>query len=324
MLTAQDLHGVMAMMPAFATADAADIRATSTVDVDNLQAGVNRIIEDGINVIATTGSFGEFHTLLWDELETLTHATVEAVNKRVPLFIGTTALNSREVVRKMEMVKSSRADGVLLGVPFYFPSTVDNAVRFYKEIGEMFPTLNIMIYHNPDLHNIQLPVEAFGKIVENRAVIGMKDSHRTTRAFMELQRTIKGRISHFVIGGQYYPYAELGAAGFWSYDTWMGPEPVIALRDAMDRADTKAAMDVISDISPVSEGHPQLQWRETAAKLSIREAGYCDPGPLRPPFLTIPQDVQEKAQARARYWRGLCEKYRPQVKKRELAFAQAR
>src|SRR5688572_26848816 len=101
MLTPQDLHGVMAMMPAFATADAADIHAEHTVDVERLQDGVDRIIRDGVNVIATTGSFGEFHTLLPDEFETLARATVEAVAKRVPLFIGTTGLNSREVVRKM-------------------------------------------------------------------------------------------------------------------------------------------------------------------------------------------------------------------------------
>ena len=72
-----------------------------------------------------------------------------AAKKRVPVFVGTTSLNSREVVQKMKVVEKSGADGVLLGVPFYFPSTVDNAVRFYREIGEMFPKLNIMIYHNP-------------------------------------------------------------------------------------------------------------------------------------------------------------------------------
>ena len=99
MLTSQDLHGLMAMMPAFATADATDVRAENTIDVGNLKAGVDRIIQDGANVIATTGSFGEFHTLLPEEFETLTHATVEAVRTRVPLFIGCTSLNTRDAIR---------------------------------------------------------------------------------------------------------------------------------------------------------------------------------------------------------------------------------
>ena len=47
------------MMPAFATADAGDMTATSTVDVDNLQAGLDRAIKDGVHMFATTGTFGQ-------------------------------------------------------------------------------------------------------------------------------------------------------------------------------------------------------------------------------------------------------------------------
>ena len=39
MLSAKDIGGLMAMMPAFATDNAADIRATSTVDVAKLHKG---------------------------------------------------------------------------------------------------------------------------------------------------------------------------------------------------------------------------------------------------------------------------------------------
>ena len=99
MLSSQELGGVMGMMPAFATPDAVDIKATATIDVDNLKAGVDRIINDGINVIATTGTYGECYNLLWDEFETLSRATVEVVNRRVPLFLGCTSPNPREVVQ---------------------------------------------------------------------------------------------------------------------------------------------------------------------------------------------------------------------------------
>src|SRR5215211_5850293 len=115
----------MGMMPAFTTPDGGDVDATNTIDVHNLAAGVDRMIGDGIDVIATTGSFGEFHTLLPEEFDTLVRATVEVVNKRVPLFVGCTALNSREAVQKMRVARDAGAEGVLVGVPFYFPSTVD-------------------------------------------------------------------------------------------------------------------------------------------------------------------------------------------------------
>jgi hydratase-aldolase len=318
MLTAQDLHGVMGMMPAFATANAADIDATSTIDVDNLAQGVNRIIDDGIDVITTTGSFGEFHTLLDDEFRTLVQTAIDVVNRRVPLMIGCTSLNSRDAVRKMHIARDAGAEGVLVGVPFYFPSSVDNAVNFYRQIGERFPTLAIMIYHNPALHHVTLPVDALKELAAIPNVAAMKDSHRTTTEFMKLMRVIKGKISVFVHQTQYHPYASLGAAGLWSIEAWMGPWPVLALRDAVASGNLALAEDITNDIAPSGES-PSLSWRETAAKIAQGYAGYCNPGPLRPPFVKIPEAVDERARRRAAYWQTICEKTKPHAKQRVLA-----
>jgi dihydrodipicolinate synthase/N-acetylneuraminate lyase len=315
-LTAQDLRGVMGMMPAFTTADGGDVDATNTIDVNNLKAGVDRMIGDGIDVIATTGSFGEFHTLLPEEFETLVRATVEVVNKRVPLFVGCTSLNSRGALRKMQLAAEVGADGVLVGVPFYFPSTVDNAVEFYRQIAERFPKLAIMIYHNPLLHNVTLPVEAFARLVQSPNVVAMKDSHRTPEEFGSLMRISKGQISVFVFQTQYPKYAALGAAGCWSIDAWRGPWPLLAMRDAVQRGDEAAAQQVVADLGDGMAQPPDLSWRETASKLTIGYAGYCNPGPLRPPFVIVPEEVDKRCRETAARWQTLCEKYRPLVRAR--------
>lgn len=297
------------MMPAFATANAADLRSTDTIHRGNLELALDRIITDGVDVIATTGSFGEFHTLLWEEWVALTRATTEVVRGRVPLFIGCTALNSREVVRRMEVARDAGAAGVLVGIPFYFPSTLDNAVRFLSDVAEMFPTLAIMIYHNPVLHNVTLPAGAFARIIEHPNIVAMKDSHRDTRAFIRLMSVVKDRLSVFVNAGQYYPFKQLGAAGCWNYELWMGPWPVLRLRKAVDDGDIPTAIEIISQIA--HESSPDPSWRETLGKIAIGYAGYCDPGPLRPPFVVIPKEIDERARARAAQWKTLCEKYRP-------------
>ncbi len=163
MVSASDLSGLMAMMPAFATDNAGDIDATDTVSTDRLEKGLDRMIQDGANVVSTTGSFGEFHTLLPDEFELLAQtrgrgeqpAGCRCSSERLDL-------NSREVVQKMRIVEKTKADGVLVGVPFYFPSSPANVVNFYRSIAERFPKLRIMIYHNPPLHNVQLSSAAHG------------------------------------------------------------------------------------------------------------------------------------------------------------------
>jgi len=310
MLRASDLGGMMAMMPAFATDTAASLTATDTVSVERLRAGLDRMVRDGADVIATTGSFGECHTLLRDEFAVLARESVEVVRQRAPIFVGVTSVNARETVARMRIVADTAADGVLLGVPYYFPSTVDNAVRFFREIAELFPKLAILIYHNPALHHVTLPVECFEALVKIPQIVGMKDSHRDTTTFLRLQEIIRGRISVLVNQIQYVPYAQMGAPGFWSIDAWMGPWPLFALRDAVKRGDLKAAQTIILELTGPTRAM-NLSWRETAAKLAIAMAGYVEPGPLRPPFLDIPAEVIEAQKKRVERWQRLCAKYAP-------------
>ncbi len=312
MLSAKDLRGIMGMMPAFTTADGGDLRAKATIDVAALRAGVDRIIGDGIDVIATTGSFGEFHTLLWDEHKTLIEATVGAVKSRVPVFIGCTSLNTRETLEKMEFIAKSGADGVLVGVPHYFPSTVENASQFYKDVAAAFPRLAIMVYHNPPLHHVKLPESMFAELAKIPNIVAMKDSHRDTQRFMRLQEVTGGKISVFCNQAQLYPYAMLGAAGCWSIHAWMGPSPIIRMRDACRAGDWEAAKKICMDVAQVFAGGPitgDLRWRESSIKLAMNEAGYCRPGPLRPPFRVVPDAVREAAKEMAAKWTELCRRY---------------
>ena len=311
MLSSKDIGGILAMMPAFATPEAVDIRATQTIAVDNLREGVQRIIEDGVDNIATTGTYGECYNLLWEEFKTLAVATVEAVKKRVPLFIGCTSPNPREVVQKMNFVKDLKADGVLLGVPYYETLTVPDAIQFYHDIAELYPKLNIIIYHNPDNHKFTIPVAAFREIIKSPNIIGMKDSHRDTRAFMQLQKIVKGRLSVFVNQLQLYPYYRLGAAGCWSTEVWMGPWPVLYLRNLVSRGEDEKAEQVIADL--MGDGFGGKPKPGEGSKRPQEFADYCKVGPTRVPFLHFPEAQLERAKKRAEHWKRLCEKYRPLV-----------
>src|SRR6185437_721445 len=311
MLGAKDLHGIMAMMPGFTTDDGGQITTKQTVDTARLEAGVNRMIRDGANIITTTGSFGEASNLLANEFEILARTTVETVAKRVPVIIGCVGQHSRDVVEKAEVAQKAGADGIICAVPYYFPSSVDNAVNFYRDVAALFPKMGVLIYHNPTLHRITIPVSAFEEIVKIPNVVGMKDSHRTPLAFMQLMDIIEGKISVFVEQSMYYPYCELGAVGFWSIDIWMGPEPLLYLKRLVDRGDIAAVKKLLKALAMHRSYSQDLRWREMAHKIGIRFAGYVDPGPLRPPFVKVPDEVTQQLKRRAEHWRSLCNKYAP-------------
>jgi dihydrodipicolinate synthase/N-acetylneuraminate lyase len=320
MITANELGGVLGMMPAFATPDAVDVRATQTIAVDNLKEAVDKIIRDGINNIATTGTYGECYNLLFEEFKTLAVGTVDAVKKRVPLFIGCTSPNPREVIEKMNFVKDLAADGVLLGVPYYETLHVQDAIKFYHEIADMFPGLGILIYHNPGNHKFTIPVSAFKELVKKPNIVGMKDSHRTTQAFMNLQKVVKGKISVFVNQTQLYPYFKMGAAGCWSTEVWMGPWPVLYLMELLKKGDEQKAIEVIDDL--IGDGSGGKPVPGAGNKRPAEYADYCKVGPTRVPFVTFPEVEIAKAKRRAEHWMKLNAKYRPMfeaVKNRSAA-----
>jgi hypothetical protein len=88
MLTASDLKGVLAMMPAFATPDAVDVRSTQTIAVDNLKEGVDKYQRRG-EQYRHHGNLRRVLQLAVRQFKTLAVATVEA--KRVPLFMAAPA-----------------------------------------------------------------------------------------------------------------------------------------------------------------------------------------------------------------------------------------
>lgn len=304
-----DLGGIMVMMPAFTTDDAGSYAAEHTVDLSRLSDGVEKFVTAGVDVICTTGSYGEGYNLLFDEYKSLVQATVEAVDSRAVVIVGCVGSNAREIVAKAKFVGSTKADGILLGLPNYFPLSLDNALRFVKEVAETVAPMPIMLYHNPLLHRTRIPAAAIPALLEKN-VIALKDSHRDTRGLMEVLHLSGKKLRVFVSCAQYYPYAELGAAGAWSIEASMGPAPVVALRDAIRAGDVERAIEITREITNVKEGEaPDLRWREVGDKIAAREAGFLDPGPLRTPYLTVPPEVAERAKARAAYWRSLQHKY---------------
>jgi dihydrodipicolinate synthase/N-acetylneuraminate lyase len=310
MIASAELGGLMTMMPAFATDDAGDVHATNTVSLPRLEAGLRRMIDDGADVIATTGSFGECHTLSLEEFETLARASAAVAKDRVPLFIGVTSLNTREAIRKMKIVEQTGAHGVLVGVPFYFPASAKTAVRFYNDLAEACPSLAIMVYHNPPCHNITLKLPIMKELLKIPSCVAMKDSHRTPLEFMQLTELTRGKMSVFCNQLQYRAYAPLGAAGMWSINAWMGPWPLFALRDAVKRGDFEAANAITLDMATVNEGGPDMTWRESALKVAIRYAGYVEPGPTRPPFAEVPPEVDDAQRKKAEKWHAICARYR--------------
>src|SRR5690606_18061581 len=113
--TANDIHGAWTIMPTPATPDASSWRSKNTVDLDETARIVEELIQSGVNGIFTNGTFGECATLTWEEKRSYIAAVVETARGRIPIFSGTTALHTREVIKQTKAIMALGVDGTMLG-----------------------------------------------------------------------------------------------------------------------------------------------------------------------------------------------------------------
>jgi hydratase-aldolase len=278
-LTPDDIKGVYALIPACATANAASVKETDTVDRDALAHLTDKLINDGVHGIVMTG-------------------------------------NTRETIRKTKFAEDVGADGVMNGTPMYLPTSIPNALQYYRDIAEACPKMAIMIYHNPYAFRFTITPPVWEELVKIPNVIAAKQGSMDLLNLLASIQTTQGKLAVLVFDVLMYPLMQMGASGGWSSDVCMGPSLSLKQYDACVSGDWKLAGQIGADrfhAFVTSLGIPleELQVHQVAwTKLSVDAAGYGRVGPGRPPFVETPAKVAESAQAYAKRWLELTAKYR--------------
>jgi trans-o-hydroxybenzylidenepyruvate hydratase-aldolase len=319
MLEPSDLRGVYAIIPTPAKPGADRADAVDTVDLAETQRVIDRLIGDGVHGLIVLGTTGECATLTGQEYEAFVACVLETVKKRIPTFIGTTALGTHEVVRRARFAAERGADGILLGLPMWQPLTVDMAVEYYRSIAATLPRLAIMVYGNGRAFRFSFPPEFWSRVVEAAPTL-MAAKYSRPNALLASLAASKGRVHFLPHDGGVSKFAELSPAtttACWSTAASMGPEPVLEQMRALLANDTEAMRKIAADLAwarePIGEitSDPELfaTYNIQMEKIRIEAAGYCKAGPIRPPYNVMPEPYAERAKENARRWRQLCDKY---------------
>jgi trans-o-hydroxybenzylidenepyruvate hydratase-aldolase len=319
MLSPSDLRGVYAITPTPAKDGADRWDAMDTVDLAETERVVNRLIGDGVNGLIVLGTTGECATVTGQEYEAFADCVLATVKKRVPTFIGTTALGTHEVVCRTRFAAERGADGILLGLPMWQPLTVDMAVEYYRGISETFPRLAIMVYGNGRAFRFSFPPEFWSRVIEVAPTL-VAAKYSRPKALLDSLAASKGRVHFLPHDGAMSKFAELSPAtttACWSTAASMGPEPVLAQTRALLSNDAEALRRIAADLAWAREPIVEITsdadlfatYNIQMEKIRIQAAGYCKAGPIRPPYNVMPERYAECARENARRWRQLCEKY---------------
>lgn len=289
---------------------------TSSVDVDELERLVRSLLDDGASGFIALGTTGECATLTFDEFSETSECIVATVNGRVPTFIGTTALGTRDVIERARRVADLGATGTLLGLPMWQPLTTSMAVNFYSEVAQAVPSLAIMVYANTRAFRYAFDADFWGRLaVDVPTATSAKVSRvDTVPEFIEASQ---GRI-HFLPNemriAELFEAAPEAATACWATAASMGPSPIRLLMDAIANGDGAEVKLLDAEISWANEpivplvADPELfaSYNIQVEKVRIAAAGYCNPGPIRSPYDDIPDRFAEASRECGERWAAMC------------------
>jgi trans-o-hydroxybenzylidenepyruvate hydratase-aldolase len=320
MLTKDDIRGVVALPSTPTKPGCGGWDATNAVDLDSAASLVEKLIASGVAAIGVAGTTGECAALLAEEKRALAATVVDTARKRVPVIAGATELGTREVVRQMRGLKDAGVDAALIGLPLWQTPTLENMVQFYAELGEAVPDLPIMVYANSMFFKSNFPTQFWAAAAQNcPTVIMCKVSYGVEHIVQDLDAA--GHMINFVVGegGLYEAYRKAGTRfhAAWATSANMGPEPVIALFEAMQKDDRARVEEIYADFKALPPTFPDgLEFRQEFPKYNAQvnkflgnHAGYHQFGPSLTPYRDLPDRYQQQLLKVAEARKALREKY---------------
>jgi len=313
LLEVNDIKGAWAIIPSPSKPDASDWRATNTVDVAETERMVNMLIDSGVNGILSMGTLGECATMTWDEKKLFMSTLVETVAGRVPLFVGTLGMNTRDTIEMTKYAHDLGADGTMLGIPMWCAPSVPVAVQFYKDVAEAVPDMNIAVYANPEAFKFEFPRPFWAQVAQVRQVVTAKYLGIGQLA-ADLHLT-KGQIKLLPIDFDYYSAARTDdfIDAFWSSGAVCGPSVTTTLRDLVEEArktgDWSKAKAFNGRLGATAAPlFPNGSFKEFSTynigleKARMEAGGLISTGPIRPPYHIVPEPYLEGARKSGSMW----------------------
>lgn len=145
------------------------------INYDVLAELIEFHISNGTDAIISCGTTGEAATLSNDEYEKLITFTVNKVNKRIPVIVGTGANNTKVAIEKSKLAESIGADGLLIVTPYYNKTTQNGLIEHFKVIASSVE-LPIILYNIPGRTGLNMLPETVHELSKIKNICGIKEA----------------------------------------------------------------------------------------------------------------------------------------------------
>lgn len=312
-IDAKDITGVVGILPTPATSGASRWQAEHTVNLPETEKMVTTVVSAGIDILMTTGTFGECATLTWEELQEFVDCVIRTTNRRALVFAGVTTLNTRDTISRAKALMALGADGLFVGRPMWLAMDDQAIVRFYQDFAEALPGVPIVVYDNPSAFKGKISAHAYEQLADIPEVIASK--HVGGPALERDLQIIGDRMRLLPLETDWYRLARAHtdlATACWSGGVACAPAPLVRLARAIRAQDWQAAESITNRIAwAVAAMFPEgslerfMDYSIQIGHARFEAAGLVDAGPSRPPYIDAPQAYVEGGRECGRRWARL-------------------
>lgn len=280
------IHGII---PAMVT----PFDANEGVNEAALRQLVNHLIDGGVHGLFPTGSQGEFFALTPEERARVWEIVVDETAGRVPVYAGTGAITTREVIALNKLAEQAGVSAVSVITPYFINPSQEELYRHYVAIADA-TMLPVILYSNPGrTGGLTLSATLVARLAQHPNIVGIKDSSGDLSNTMEF---ISQTGDDFVtlMGRDTLIYAALlhGAKGSITATANVAPALVVDIYEAFVAGDLDRALAAQNRLAPLRHAFGFGTF-PVVVKEALRLIG-IDAGPARSPVGTMSPEQMEK------------------------------
>ena len=275
---------------------ATPMQANEDLDLPRLRWFLDHLIANGVHGLFVLGTNSEFYALDEREKQEVIATAVTHVRRRVPVFAGTGAESTREVVRLTKMAEREGVDGVSVITPYFISPTQGEIYDHYRRIAES-TSLPVILYNNPaTCGGVKIDVDTVARLARLPNVVAIKDSSGDMTNTLEYIRVAPPTFA--VLQGRdtlIHPSLLFGAKGAIPASANVAPAICAEIFDAFERGDHAASKAAQLHLNPVRLSLT-LTTSPGGVKAALDLLG-TSIGPCRSPVAPITPEKREKMRA---------------------------
>ena len=178
-------------------------RQDGTMDFESQEKLFDNLIEKGMDGILVEGSSSEFFAMPMDQRRKMAEFSIEKVNHRVKLIIGTSNMVADEIIDFSNFCLDAGADAVMILPPYYFHFGAGELLHYYDHLANQIHG-NIYIYNFPDNTGYTIPPETVLQLTKLHSnIVGIKDTIPGMDHTRQLIKVVKSQVPSFEIYSGY-------------------------------------------------------------------------------------------------------------------------